>query len=145
MSWPGLSLDFGIRLLMRKAFLFLVLIPAPVLLLGAMLAGAAGARAPRPPLLPAPQWGRDIPVNQFPLPRPTISAARNPMLAIRPGDPNVVIAGYDSQEEALLASGYARSTDAGQTWTSGRFTGPWGDQGMIPFGNVSVAYDGFGT
>src|SRR5262249_8605049 len=97
------------------------------------------------PALPLPQWGPDILVNHIAADRPTYSYQRNPMMAVNPLNSNMVIAGYDSFQDTQFASGYAASADGGDSWTSDRFTGPWTSDDLVPIGNVSVGYDGFGT
>src|SRR5690348_10940453 len=101
---------------MRKSLIFaLMLLPGLLATLALAGAQAAPPGAPRVPAIPLPQWGPDILIS--PLAHPTISAERNPMLAVRPTNPNFVIAGWDSIQDAQYASGYGGSTDGGRSWT----------------------------
>src|SRR5437870_3968830 len=63
-----------------------------------------------------PQWGPDIRVN--PLSTLTPSMQQNFAFAVNPANPNEVIAGYDSWNDVLTDSAYARSTDGGSTWAA---------------------------
>lgn len=91
----------------------------------------------------APSWGADVQVNPNPSATPAVQI--NPILAVDPLNPNLVLAGYDSDEASGTGTGYASSTDGGRSWVGGRFTGPWGAQNLIPDGNVNVAFDGQGV
>ncbi len=110
-----------------------------LILVGSTIADARSA--PAQPQVALPTWGTDIQINSVPaLP----AVGRNIALAGNPRNPQVVIAGYDSVEQNGLRSGYAGSSDAGRTWTAGRFEGPWGTEQFIPLGNTSVAFDAAG-
>src|SRR5437763_1737345 len=93
----------------------------------------ANARSAAGPL-PAspPQWGPDIRIN--PLSSVTPSVQRNFALAVNPANPAEVLAGYDSWDDVLSDSAYARSSDGGRTWAGARFYGPWIGN-SIPTGN----------
>src|SRR2546430_2553520 len=93
---------------------------------------------PRSPI-PDPQWGPDIRINPDLGSEP--SAQRNYSIAINPTNPNNIIASYDSQGVHNSRSAYAWSTDAGRTWASGFFDGPWGSDALTPLGNAHVAFD----
>ncbi len=96
--------------------------------------------------LDQPVWGPDVRVNSRPSPSPTsqLAIVRNYSLAVNPTNPDNVIASYDNQEFSIYNSGYSYSTDGGRSWSSGIFTGPWGDQAMGPIGFTDVGFDAQG-
>jgi len=122
-----------------------VLLAVGLLLLGLIiiLPARSPARATTAPRTVAvPQWTGDIPIDPPAVITPDIQF--DSALAIDPLNPNLVIAGFNSQHPALTNSGYGWSTDAGRTWSTGQFTEPWVPN-SVPNGNVSVAFDRQGT
>src|SRR5438477_6402420 len=90
-----------------------------------------------------PVWGPDIQVNPTVISTP--AAQRNYSMAINPTNPNNILASYDGLGTHSTLSSYARSRDAGRTWTNDYFEGPWGSQGLSPLGGGNVAFDSRGT
>ncbi len=129
---------------MRTLHPRLALAPA-VLILGAgilclLLPGTS--RAAAPPADGLPVWGPNTRIH--PPGSPNVNIQRNFSIAIDPAHPDDVVAGYDSWNNYLTNSAYARSTDGGATWNTDWFYGPWlGD--MQPNGNTSVVVDPQGT
>ena len=99
-----------------------------------------------PGALPVPTWGTDIRVS--PLAAATPYSRKNVTLAVNPANTNMVVAGYERSKDLspnVGASSFSASTDAGRTWVGGEFTTPWGNQQLIPQGDVNVGFDGRGV
>jgi hypothetical protein len=103
-----------------------------------------GTSANAPQGGPLPVWGSDIRVNAPEFPTPYRSVQRNFAMVANPANPQMLLTGYDNQRDAYIRSGYAVSTDGGQSWTNGAFLDLW-DSDKLPVGDINVGFDRYGT
>jgi hypothetical protein len=117
-----------------------------ILFVGALIFVSLGAAQAliATPSASIPVWGPDIKVNPTEIPVPNRSVQRNFDMAANPANPQMLFTSYDNQRESAIRSGYAVSTDTGQTWNGGAFTGMWGGD-HLPLGDTNIAVNNQGV
>ncbi|HUS15001.1 MAG TPA: S-layer homology domain-containing protein [Chloroflexia bacterium] len=87
-------------------------------------------------------WGPDIRISS--VSTDTLRAQRDPALAVNPANPNVAAAAYEVLDTRPGNTGFAWSTDAGQSWRDSRPNGPW-ISGTMATGKPDLGFDGNGV